>query len=210
MNQWLLCFLLLGSGLQAHASSYDAGKDVDRVAHAIESGEVAEQAQTAIDSMILTGVEELRKEGRKAEATRIMKKWRVLRDRMLNRWALGDHRPLFLWLKRLYTSLESALGTRVMGYLHLTDIHILNHALPVVFNPHSRDWDRVEYRKHFVPLLGVLTYWTSYLGCRAAVDWAFLERICAPAARWARGYMMRSVGPRLSDGLYRRLGAGSF
>lgn len=187
-------------------SRYDYRKDMDRIARDLHDGAIPEQVRTAMDGLIAVGIDELRKEGRHEQADRIEREWQgQARAWVLSAWDLGDHAPLFDWLKKLYDDMETLLSRTVMNALRLTDLRIINHALPVVLNPWSRQWDKVEWRKHFVPLAGVIAYWGTLWSCRALVDWNFLRPICGPAARLARGHMVSSLGPWLSDRIYRQL-----
>jgi hypothetical protein len=196
----VLGLLILGVVSQTHAADYDHRPDVERITRSIDMGGLTDEMQTAIDSLVTTGTEEMRARGAVIVADRIAGEW----QRYFRRWDLGDHAPLIPMLRNTYLQMEKVLGKARMKKLHLTDIHIINHALPVVLNPKGRDWDRVEYRKHFVPFAGVLTYWGIYLACRYFVDQSSLVKICKPAAGAGRWWMTTSLAPRLSDRVYRQ------
>jgi hypothetical protein len=199
--KWVLGFLFLVGATPSFAANpkYDPRPDVKRITEAIENGQLKEQALTAVDSLLITGGEELRARGESALADKLASEWQYYAWS----WDLGDHAPIWPWLRDTYEQLTKILGERTMKRLHLTDLHILNHALPVVINPRGRDWDRAEYRKHFVPLVAVISYWGTYLGCRYVIEWTFLRKVCNPAAGAARWWMETKVGPGLSDRVYR-------
>jgi len=195
--------LVLGAVSFARAESapkYDPKPDVERIVRSVEQGGLAEEMQTAIESLLTAGVDEMRLRGHVAEADRITGEWQFL----ARRWDLGDHAPLVPFLRDAYLKMEKVLGKGIMKRLFLTDLYIINQALPVVMHPASNQWDRAEYRKHFVPLLSVVTYWGTYFGCRLAIDWAWLSKVCSPAASLARWWMTTSIGPKLADRVYKR------
>ncbi|NDD91477.1 hypothetical protein EBZ37_05270, partial [bacterium] len=63
-------------------------------------------------------------------------------------------------------------------------------------------WDKEEYRKHFVPFSGVVTYWSVNVSCRvwAVGLWA---RGCGIAAAVSRFSMEKWISPRVSDRIYK-------
>ena len=189
----------------AKAADYDYRPDAKRITLSIDQGGLIEETQGAMDSLVAQGVAALRAQGQNQQADRIAREWKLhLHTWMQGGWDLGDHDPLLPWLRKTYLDMEKYLGAGLMAALYLTDIHILNHAIPIVFNPRGRDWDRAEYRKHFVPMAGVITYWGTFLGCRFATDWAFLQSICRPAANAAKWWMTSYAGASLSDRVYRQ------
>lgn len=210
----LLSVLVLGTvaiGARAfafgHATSYDYRPEVQRITRSFEAGGTVQEVQRAMDSLLSTAIAHLRARGKNKEADDIAREWLQFRPQLANR-NLGDHDPLFPWLRKTYQILEILLGSRTMKQYRLTDLNILNFALPVVLNPAGKGWDRTEYRKHFVPLAGVTTYWSAYLGCRAIIEWELLQQICDPAATAAGWLMEKTIAPTLSDKIYGHFGKG--
>ncbi len=198
----LVVFGLVAGTAQA-ATSYDYRNDAKKIERAIDQGDLAGQTEIALDNLIATGVRALRADGKNKEADRIELEWKLhFQNTFAATWDLGDHAPIFPWLEKVYKDLEKFLGEGMMRSWSLYDLHVLNLALPVVFNPMGKDWDRAEYRKHFVPLAGVITFWGVYYGCRYVIPWQMLARICSPAAGAARWWMESSAGFRLADRVY--------
>lgn len=200
--KFFLGLLVLGTVSTARAEAlpkYDPFPDAERVVRSIEDGGLADEVMATVDNLLVVGTEQLKLKGHTEVAEQIFTQWQFL----ARRWDLGDHAPLLPFLSNAYTKMEKFLGKGIMRSLYLTDLHIINHALPVVMNPKSRDWDRAEYKKHFVPLFSVIAYWGTYFGCRAAIDWTFLSKVCKPAAGVARWWMTKYAGPALSDRVYR-------
>jgi hypothetical protein len=209
MKRWVLGLVALGmisvSAQAATEAGYDSRTEAERIATAIDQGGLGEETNNALNAIIKAAIRALHRKGQHQEAERIEREWKAQSAYWAaGAWDLGDHAPLIPWLQKVYLRLEKVLGEALMRSLRLYDLHVLNHALPVVFNPSGRDWDRVEYRKHFVPLAGVVTYWGTYLGCQYVVKSPKWGRICDPAAGWARWWMEYSVGRGLSDRVYRQ------
>lgn len=80
---------------------------------------------------------------------------------------IGDHKPLIEWLGGVLVILRLTLGDFIMEQTHLMDLYILVFAIPVVFDPTNKEWDRAEYKLHFSPFSGVITYWLSWATCEA-------------------------------------------
>ncbi len=194
--------LFLGSVSFAQAETqpkYDPKPDVERIVRSVEDGGLAEEMQIAIESLLTKGADEMKVRGHVAEADLMSNDWQFI----ARRWDIGDHKALVPFLRNAYVKMEKFLGKSAMRRLYLTDLNIINLALPVVMNPMSNQWDRAEYRKHFVPLLSVVTYWGTYFGCRALIEWTFLSKVCNPAAGLARWWMTTSIGPKLADRVYK-------
>ncbi len=210
----LLSVLVLGSlvvGTQAlafgNATTFDYRPEVARLTRSLEMGGTIQEVQRALDSLLSTAIAHLRARGKNKEADDIALEWQQYRPQLARR-NLGDHDPLFPWLRRTYQVLEILLGSRTMKQYRLTDLNTLNFALPVVLNPEGKGWDRTEYRKHFVPLAGITTYWSTFLGCRAVIEWSLLQRVCGPAASAAGWLMETTIAPTLSDKVYGHFAKG--
>lgn len=118
---------------------------------------------------------------------------------------IGDHEPWRQWLVEFYDDLEALLGTWLCEKLHFDDIKIINYAVPVAFNPTDSRWDEAEYVKHYVPLIGSLTYWAVYATCSMVtyggdIMWV----VCSPVGSAAERLIVKRRAPQAGVRLYRR------
>lgn len=120
---------------------------------------------------------------------------------------LGDHKPLTPWLDEVYVRLENILGPELMKVTRLTDIKIINYAVPVVFQPRgtSEDkWDINEYRLHFVPLAGASAYWAVWGTCVGVTNGVgAVTFICMKVGEESRAKIETEVAPTVSDVVYK-------
>jgi len=159
----------------------------------------------AMGLMVRKGVRELRKKGHHAQADKIEKEWKEQYSLILFQMRdIGDFQPLSDWLSALYIALELLLGENVMKQLHLDDIHILNHAIPVTFLPCKGPWKKSDYVEHFSALLGVVAYWGTWAGCLAGTS-GLGSFLCMPAGRGAEFLMRRFLAPPLGRGIFNAL-----
>ena len=152
----------------------------------------------ALDVMIRTSVALLNREGFRADADRIEAEWNAHYVNLAT-LDLGDHSPLSRWLVDVYDRTESRVGIKLMEVFYLTDMKVMNFAPPVVFRPESVD--EPEYLKHFVPLASAVTYWGSYAGCSALLQFP-VTLACGLVARVPRKLMEKEVAPRLGHETY--------
>jgi hypothetical protein len=168
----------------------------------LEKGRFAERTYEALNVLVARAVSELQDEGFGAEAQYWASSWTGL----IFSKDLGDHEPLVQWLSTFYNRLEELLGPRVMRLTGLEDIKIFNHGIPVAFHPngwHGDDWDINEYRLHFVPLAGAITYWICNLACSATAP-PLVGHACGPLSEIPRWAMKKYIAPKLSDRVYRK------
>jgi hypothetical protein len=82
----------------------------------------------------------------------------------------------------------------------------MNYALSVVFKPNGiwrnhTDYDRIEYRKHFIPFADTATYWISLEVCKHyAMQY---KKFCDRGAGILEHVMGRYVAPRISDAVFK-------
>jgi hypothetical protein len=185
----------------------------DGIINDFSSLNMADRVQTAINNAVLTGAKALEEKGYTSEAKKI-------RDELNQHYAfaltqfsvesLGDHQPLSQWLGNVYKSLDDRLGDPVMSLLHLDDINVLNYGLPVAVQPagdrrNGDHWNKAEYSLHFVPLITVVTYWSSLLACDLSTGaHPAVHRWCSVIALICRNGMHSTVAPKLSDYVYNR------
>lgn len=115
---------------------------------------------------------------------------------------IGDHVPLSEWLAVVTETLNLLLGERVMKLTHLNDIRVINYAIPVVLAPCNPDWNnKVEYRKHFVPLSGVISFWGIWTACKIAGGWA-IPMTCGAIGSLVENVMVYVFAGPISDAVF--------
>jgi hypothetical protein len=151
-----------------HTPESNAKATVGSVKQDLRNGRIVKRLHITLDVLIRTACKQLVVSGHSSEAQEILDGWESQWSHYVSRITprdLGDHAPLSKWLSVIYIVLDTLLTTTVMENLHLDDIHILNYAIPVVFSPCDPEWDKREYKLHFVPFAGVVTYWAVWAGC---------------------------------------------
>ena len=160
-----------------------------------------------VDLMIQFAITQLRLRGHHSEADRIRNEWDnqwhgVISNLDLSAEELGDWPPLSEWLADTYDRLDNLFGPLFMAMTHLDDIKIVNYGIPVVFEPCDARWDMAEYQLHFVPLAGVVTYWTAWGVCVGATWGGGIMFICTPIGTASEHFMVTFVAPGISDRFY--------
>jgi hypothetical protein len=187
----------LHQGLQA---AYDANSAV--VAD-FQSGIVAASAQNGLNVMVARGIEILREIGENQLANQFESEWNTQFSHDLISHELGDHAPLSLWLANYYSVLSVKTDGIIKAVPLVQDINTMNYALGVVLRPNGAwrtytDYDRIEYRKHFIPMADILTYWSSLELCKYYVK-GMEKQLCGKGATELETLMGRYVAPQLSD-----------
>lgn len=175
-----------------------------------KQGDVKQGVDSAMDALVKKGVDLLRANGFKQDAQRFSHSWKAMGGaRVLD---LGDHQPLNQWMADYYEVLSQRFGENLLKQLHLDDVLILNYSIPVVFKPNGNKktneaWDITEYRKHFVPFSGVVSYWVSLGVCMyagAQTGNAQISDNCTQIADLIRKGMVMYPAPKLSDWIYEK------
>lgn len=180
----------------------------------------AQRADRALENMMKHGAAALARKGYTADAKQLQFEYDEFYSNAIYNTALGivptdlgDHKPLSQWLADWYKKMEAKLGHEVCVLLHLDDINTMNYGIPVVFRPRGEDragepqgpWGQDEYKLHFVPVSGVVTYWTVWIVCTAGT-WGMgaVTFICTPVAWVSEKAEVKYIGPKLSDWVYTR------
>lgn len=191
-------------------AAFDEKPIVKSVAENLEHGELAEEAHKTVNTIVLFSIITLKAHGFHDEAREIRDEWDANEAYFFSELMakdLGDHRPLSEWLASVYMRLELLLGKPLMAWTHLDDIKVLNFAIPVVFDARMESgyWDsddpKPEYKLHFVPFSGVVTYWSAYLACTIATE-GIGSVWCSPIASVGENAMVHFIAPRISDRVY--------
>ncbi len=201
---------MVATPAQAAVRPFNHKPAVSQAAADLGSGNpsrIAGRVEIALAALVGTGVRELEAQGHRDIAARYEHEW-------LNQWSghvrmlalaegLGDHRPLSQWLADFHDRLEDLLGPMLMSILHLDDIKVFNHGLPVVFGMRDflgEDIDLVEYELHWTPFCGVVAYWSVWATCTVATWGAgAITMICSPAGMLGERLMVRYIAPPLAD-----------
>lgn len=152
----------------------------------------------SIEEIIKFSSIELKKKGAKKLAKEIESEWLMKYDSMiLDSRDLGDHEPLSKWLADTYKKIEAVIGEDLSKASHIYDLYILNYSIPIVL--FCRDnVDESEYMRHFVPLIGVIAYWSAYISC-AVLSWDnLLFFLCSPIAESAKLIAINYSSPKLN------------
>jgi hypothetical protein len=193
----------LHQGLQA---AYDANSAV--IAD-FQSGVVAASAQNGLNIMVARGIAILREIGETQLADQFESEWANQFSHYLISHELGDHEPLSPWLANYYNVLSAKTDGIIKAVQLVQDINTMNYALGVVLRPNGAwrthtDYDRIEYRKHFIPMADILTYWTSLELCKHYVK-GLGRQFCGQGATKLETLMGRYVAPEMSDFVWARV-----
>lgn len=175
----------------------------------LDNGLVSNVAKKGLDIMVAQGVERLRDAGEIDLADQYQREWTqqisVSLSSHLSSFELGDFDPLSPWLDGFYNTLYKKTHGIVKGIRVVHDIYKANFALAVVLKPNGKwrkntDYDRIEYRKHFIPFADIMTYWVTLEACNYYLS--KYDNFCGDAADLLEHYMGRWVAPRLSDSVF--------
>jgi hypothetical protein len=191
------------NGLQA---AYDANSAV--VAD-FTNGVVAASAQNGLNVMVARGIAILREIGETQAADQFESEWNNQFSHYLISHELGDHDPLSPWLANYYNVLSAKTDGVLKAFQLVQDINTMNYALGVVLRPNGAwrthtDYDRIEYRKHFIPMADILTYWSSLELCKHYVK-GMGKQFCGKGATELETLMGRYVAPKMSDYVWARV-----
>lgn len=163
----------------------------------IESGQLRAKTDHALDSIIKLAVYKLRRTHHKKEADKLLHDWLDHWQGYLLRRDIGDHKPLSMWLANQYAMLEMILGREVCHALRLDDLKIINFCIPVVFACVDKVGE-AEYKVHFVPLMGTVSFWTTEITCVGGT-WGTGFLWCSPIAMGVELLTKTVIAPNLNE-----------
>lgn len=164
----------------------------------IDRGELGRRTDRALDALINFAAYRLKRAGHNNEANTLIREWNEnWRGSLILYHGIGDHRPLSEWLAQKYTILELILGEQICQWTRLEDIKVFNFAVPVVFSCLD-SVDLKEYEAHFEPFLGVVAYWSTFVGCTGGT-WGTGFLFCSPIALGVEYLTETFVSPRTVD-----------
>ncbi len=124
---------------------------------------------------------------------------------------IGDHPPMWEWLDKLEKKLRAELGDFIMQASRLDDLRVFNYAIPIVLQPAGDERfdppvliSKLDYKQHFVPFAGALSYWVTWGVCVGATYGAGMLFLCTPAGLIAERVMENRIAPDLSDRIWER------
>lgn len=163
---------------------------------AVERQELPARTNAALNAIVRFAAFKLKAKGYKSKSRRLIYEWEHQYGNYLVARDLGDHAPLSKWLADQVNMLELILGTDVMKWTRLYDLKVINYALPMVFKclDHA---DEVEFGKHFIPLSGVVVYWTTFFVCVGGT-WGTGFIFCGPLAMGTEFLTTHFVAPKLN------------
>lgn len=214
-----------GVSAAAKARLTQAGLEAPReFIHGAKSDAWRKTTSRVLDKIVREGFEDLQAAGDVELARQLEAEWNGHYVGELKAMALGlpqtiskdlgDHPPLSMWLENYYQMLAARTRGLIRQIRLIDDIRKMNFALAVVFHPRG-DWqlqyagkEWIEYRRHFIPMANIVTYWGSYLGCRYITvkypDLKQMKRYCGKIATKLEWAMGQYIAPRLSDAVFKR------
>jgi hypothetical protein len=203
----------LREGIRATFNAYSESK-AD-----LASGYLERLAKKNLNVLVAEGCNRLRQVGEVKLATQLQSEWahqvsNALDERInvfsmsgnVDTLELGDFDPLNAWLDNFYNTLYYKTRGMVKGIRVIHDVYLMNYALAVVLRPHGSwrlhtDYDRIEYRKHFIPFANTVTFWAADKAC----EYYFpqFKKYCGNAAGYLEKFMGKHVAPTVSDQVFK-------
>lgn len=177
---------------------------------AISEGKAQEVWAHQIKAVMKFAFQLLREKGHSEFAHRTENEWMFYSHQLelgsIGMLDLGDHRPLSEWLGWFYRELESLLGRSLCTFFHLDDIKAFNYGYIVTFHPEgdpiTREvWDKIEYKKHFVPFVTASFYWSAYIACALAAPFPG-SFACSMGLQFPRYVIKHWVAPPVAGQVY--------
>jgi hypothetical protein len=166
----------------------------------IQSGRLKKKTNFALDAIVKLAAYKLRRIGKKDVADKLIQEWKGQYSLYLEMRDLGDHKPLSDWLATQYMIWQFWLGKDVLETLRLSDVNTINFALPVVFACID-NVDEDEYRRHFVPLASVTSYWVTFWTC-VSMTWGTGFIYCSPIAMGVEYLTENYTAPLLNEPMF--------
>jgi len=214
----LFSVLAIVTASTSYASSYETRPISAQTTNAVrdlidayKQGDMHFGVKIAAGMMVRRGAQLLASRGFRADAEKSVHDWNNL-STGIGALDVGDFTPMSTWLANYYEVLAQRFGEGILKQLHLDDILMLNYAIPVVFHPrgnskHHEKYDIKEYRMHFVPFSGAITYWLSWGVCTYAAAQTGIKAIqgqCGNIASLLRKGMVMYPAPKLADWIYKQ------
>jgi hypothetical protein len=195
----------------------DAYQAHQQVVDQLRAGNLEEPAQKALNILVARGVSVLAESGNTELAAQFNDDWNTNYKNYLPTHIIsdgsdeegtvsildiGDHDPISPWLANFHDTLKTKTSGLIDGFQIVQDIDTMNYALNVVLHPRSKSWksgesfqaDEWEYRKHFIPMANIITYWVTLESCDyvAATKAPAIKPYCSVASEKLEFYMGRT------------------
>jgi hypothetical protein len=174
-------------------------------------------AKRNLDVLISEGCDRLRTVGEFDLAAQLEQEWtQQVSGMMTTRLAaassdgigtleLGDFEPVSAWLDNFYNTLYYKTKGLVKGVRVIHDVYLMNYALAVILRPNGNwrlhtAYDRIEYRKHFIPFANTVTFWASVKACEYYLPQ--VKKYCANGSSYLERFMGKHIAPHLSDSVF--------
>jgi hypothetical protein len=195
-------------------------KDIAAAFESEDRTKAAHATDYAINGIIRQAVAALKANGHAETAEQIMGEYEqnyvsAVARLVAGEKEIGDHPPLNEWLDSVHERIHGKLGNYWCQYFKLHDIEILNHGIPVVFNPKS--YELADYKDHFAghpdgPLswvhhgvAGVVTYWAVQITCTGATfGMGMIGFVCGPLSGLAEHVMDKRIAPPIAERVWTR------
>lgn len=183
----------------------NANKQAGNLRKAIEDGRLAEKADEALNNLLVSTIGELKKRGHKALAMETENGWRkhrgFIQSLQYSSTGIGDH-PAIQWLADIHEKIHFVLGDDICRALRIHDLYIFAYCIPVVFQCVDKV-GAIEYERHFIPLVKVISYWLSYAICTGAtMGMGGITFLCGLGAMVVEQAVGMFVAPALVDKAY--------
>lgn len=176
---------------------------------------LAVKVDASLAKMISIASHKLRQKGYRSDAKALEDKYHrhyaglllaiVANHKNMHFKEIGDYAPMSEFLTKTYDMLLEKLGPEIMAITHLEDIKVINYAIPCVFHFDSiPDYaiSPAEYKKHFVPLCGVVAFWGVSIACDVGTWGTGYWLICTPAGMLAKYAVVEYIAPPMSPNWY--------
>jgi hypothetical protein len=193
------------------SSSLELQKDLERSGNFItaksfkkdiERGKLIEKANHAIDQILERSILELRKHNALLLAERISHEYQTTYRGFIGSFGVGDHAGIE-WLLKIHSEIEFVLGETLCRAIRTHDLFILAHTIPIAINC-SPKVDEIEYMLHFIPFLGVVSYWGTYATCVGATLGSGGVFFCGFIGMGVEQIVTRFIAPPLSQSAFKK------
>ena len=172
----------------------------------LKEDRILEKTSVAIDAIMERTFIELSERGHKKEALEMRDEWlNQYQGFILNAGMyrdIGDHAGI-AFLIRAHEKIENLLGGDLCRILRLHDLYTIAYTLPMVIScagEYQSSINSLEYKKHFVPFCGVVSYWSTVGVCIVATGpGAFY---CGFIGMGVEQIVIRFIAPKLHLSFY--------
>lgn len=168
----LVCLPLFASDYSTY-NKYDSNSQIEAE---VRLGNLAHRTDFALDKLMQVASREMDRRGHGVEANTLRRDFMMSGQGYLERHTdknrfrnIGDFEPLSKKLTQWYKDIENVIGRSACKTLHISDLYVLNHAIPIVFNPCKHTI--LDFEDHFrgdvnySGLFPIVCYWGTFAAC---------------------------------------------